>query len=600
MTHNITEKITPFPVKIKGMALYSEESLERLRSKIDLVDLVGAHVQLKRSGATHKALCPFHEEKTPSFQVQAGDDHYHCFGCGAHGDAIAFLMNHLHMTFVEAVESLAERFGVHLEKTETATGKKGPDKLRLKEALELACNFYHTLLLHTHEGHNALQYLFKRGIDLDFVQTFRIGYALNEPNAFAKLAKGEGIEEEILIAAGLMTEKGRDFFSERITFPITDAFGAVIGFSGRKIKEETFGGKYINTPETPLFKKSHVLFGLSYCRQRIAKEKRALIVEGQIDALRLIHGGLNLAVAAQGTAFGEGHVKLLCDLGVTTVYLAMDGDSAGKGAAEKIGNLFSKKSVSVKVIELPEKSDPDTFVRAHSIEAFEKLFETAKDYLTFLVAHASSGINLQNPTEKNALVRKLTDQVRAWDEPVHVHESLRKIAQLTHVPESVVGVGAMPHPYFLQRVGRIGKQTVDPDRILETDLLRWLLLKPNERLFEIATLNVAPDLFRHETCKKIFQSVLDGARDLISIGSLLETDEEQKLLAEIVQKKVNPNKAEEGLIEVIHRLLIRKWMEEREGIKTKIQSGTCTDEEALMLAKAFDEIKKAQPTVVMP
>ena len=584
------------------MALYTEESLDNLRSKIDLVELLSAHIQLKRAGASYKALCPFHEEKTPSFVLQTGDDHYHCFGCGAHGDAIAFLMNHLKMNFVEAVESLADRFGVTLEKTEQEGKKRGLDRNRLKEALELACNFYHTLLLHTEEGHQALQYLYQRGLDLDFIRTFRLGFAPTIRNAFLTLAKGEGISEEILIGAGLTTEKGRDFFSERITFPITDPFGNVIGFSARKLKEETFGGKYINTSETPLFKKSHILFGLSYSRQRIAKERKAIIVEGQMDALRLIYAGCNLTVAAQGTAFGEGHVKLLSDLGVNQVFLAMDGDSAGKSAASKIGNLFQKKGLEVSILLLPKGSDPDSFVKKHGIEPFLKLMQSPTDYLTFLVQLASSGIDLKNPAQKNEMLRKLTDQIRSWEEPVMIHESLRKIAQLTAVPESVVGVGASPQPHFIRRMGIAGMQIVDPDRILETDLLRWLLLRKDERLFTITKLNVAPDLFRNPLCKRIFSKLIkeEGPRDLIALGSTLEKEDEQNLLSEIVQKKVNPDRAEEGLVEVIHRLLIRKWMEEREAIKTKIQSGSCSEEEVLKLAKAFDEIKKNQPTVVLP
>lgn len=585
------------------MALYTTESLDTLRDKVDLLEVLSSHLQLKRSGATYKGLCPFHEEKTPSFMIQAGDTHYHCFGCGAHGDAIAFLMNHVKMNFVDAVESLAERFSVTLEKAEGDDQKRGPDRVALKESLDLAARFYHTLLLHTEEGHLALQYLYKRDIDLEFIKFFQIGYAPSDRSLFTTFAQKEGLKEEILIAAGLMTEKKRDFFSERITFPIRDPFGAVIGFSARKIKEETFGGKYVNTPETPLFKKSHILFGLNYCRQRIAKERRAIIVEGQIDCLRLIHAGLTFTVAAQGTAFGEGHVKLLTDLGVNQVFLAMDGDNAGKGAAIKIGNLFQKEGIGVAVLDLPEESDPDSFVREQGADAFLALLDNPSDYLTFLVKTSSNGVDLSNPAQKNELLRKLTEQIRSWEEPVMVHESLRKIAQLTSVPESVVGVGAStPQAYFIKRFTNAGKESVDPDQVLETDLLRWLILRPDPRLFEIAKLNVAPDLFRHPICKRIFEkfAASDGPRDLISLGSILEKAEEQTLLAEIVRKKVNPDKAEEGLIEVIHRLLIRKWMEEREAIKQKIQSGACTDDEALKLAKVFDEIRKNQPTVVLP
>lgn len=584
------------------MPLYTQESLDQLRTKIDLVDLLSSHIQLKRSGSTYKALCPFHEEKTPSFHVQAGDDAYHCFGCGAHGDAIAFLMNHLKMNFVDAVEYLADRFGVALEKAEDGGGlRQKIDKKGLKDALECACRLYHALLLHTEAGHAALHYLYGRGITLEFIQYFRIGYAPSDRSALLTFAKGEGISEELLLESGLLTEKKRDFFSDRITFPITDPHGAVIGFSARKFKEETFGGKYINTPETPLFKKSHTLFGLSYSRQRIAKERRALIVEGQLDALQLIHNGLDIAVAGQGTAFGEGHLKILSDLGVTKVFLALDSDNAGKTATVKIGNLFQKKGIGVAVVKLPPNSDPDSYVRSSGIEAFKALMEKAEEYLMFLVDYMSIGLDLNNPAQKNELIRKITDQIRSWDEPVMVHESLRTIAKLTKVPESILGVGATPIA-GIKRFGTIGKESIDPDRVLETDLLRWILLKKDPRLYEIAKLNIAEDLFQNPLCKKMYRSIIQKQEptDLIGLGSILENEEEQKLLGEIIHKKVNLQKAEEGVIEVVHRLLIRRWMEEREAIKNKIQSGTCSESEVLQLAKAFDAIKKNQPTVVLP
>lgn len=246
------------------MAIFSKESLETLRQRVDLVDVLSSHMDLKRSGASYKGLCPFHDEKTPSFTIQKGDTHYHCFGCGAHGDAIHFLMTHLKMSFLDAVESLAQRFNVPLQQVESAEETKGPNKGALKEALDIASNFYQLILLHTKEGHEALHYLFKRGIDIEFVRRFRIGLAPQEPGMLRKIMHAKFIKDEILEHAGLIArarDNGwRDFFQDRITFPICDATGAVIGFSARKYKENTFGGKYINTAETPLFKKSRTLF----------------------------------------------------------------------------------------------------------------------------------------------------------------------------------------------------------------------------------------------------------------------------------------------------------------------------------------------------
>src|SRR3990167_1724779 len=239
------------------MGTFSRESLELLRSRIDLVEVLNPYVKLQRAGAAYKALCPFHDERTPSFVIQKGDSHYHCFGCGAHGDAIQFLMSHLRMNFLEAVETLAEKFQIQLEEAKSGDFQKGPSKILLKEALEKAADFYHFFLLHTLEGHAALDYLYNRGIDLDFIRKFQFGLAPKASGIFFKAMREEKFQDAILEEAGLLS-KGREFFSDRITIPIRDAVGAVIGFSARKYRIDTFGGKYINTSETPLFKKSKI------------------------------------------------------------------------------------------------------------------------------------------------------------------------------------------------------------------------------------------------------------------------------------------------------------------------------------------------------
>src|SRR3990167_1100019 len=235
------------------MGTFSRESLELLRSRIDLVEVLNPYVKLQRAGAAYKALCPFHDERTPSFVIQKGDSHYHCFGCGAHGDAIQFLMTHLRMSFLEAVENLAEKFHVQLEEVEGDNKPKGPPKTALQDALERACRFYQFALLHTLEGHAALDYLYSRGIDLDFINTFQIGLAPRAPGLFLKVMWEQKVSNAVLEEAGLFS-KGREFFSDRITIPIRDAAGSVIGFSARKYRPDTFGGKYINTSETPLLK----------------------------------------------------------------------------------------------------------------------------------------------------------------------------------------------------------------------------------------------------------------------------------------------------------------------------------------------------------
>lgn len=587
------------------MPIYTKDSLDILRQRIDLTDVLGSHIELKRTGASYKALCPFHDEKTPSFVVQKGDTHYHCFGCGAHGDAIQFLMTNQRLTFTEAIESLAQRFQVPLEVADKED-KGGPNKGALKEALNHACAFFHMILLRTEEGHKALHYLYSRGFDLPFIQKFHLGFAPKQ-SLLRKLLHGKFVKDETMLEAGLLSlsKQGgyREFFYDRITIPIRDATGAVIGFSARKYKEETFGGKYVNTAETPLFKKSRVLFGLHYCRRRIAKERMAMIVEGQLDALRLIEAGFNITVAGQGTAFGESHAKELLALGINKVYLALDSDDAGLEATSKVGHLFQKEGVEVIIVKLPVGEDPDSFLRKWGAEKFLKLMEEGIDYLTFLVEYRSRFINMSSPAGKNELVQMLSSQIRDWNQPLMVHESLRKLAHLVQVPEEMVGHSVNQGPnLFVKKSASLGRFVVDPDRVLEGDVLLWLLLTPltHPHLYTLVQQNLTPEDFRSPLCRQLYEAFRDlnasqEKFDLLSLIARLEDESAQHLVHELLQKKVNRDRADEQQLIAVQKVLDRNWMEKREELKIKIQSGQCAEEESWDLLKQFDDLKKNPP-----
>lgn len=585
------------------MGTFSRASLEQLRARIDLAEVLNPYLKLQRAGAAMKALCPFHDEKTPSFVIQRGDNHYHCFGCGAHGDAIQFLMTHLKMSFVEAVENLAERFHVPLEETEHEKAK-GPSKAHLKEVLQHACHFFHFYLLHTLEGQAALDYLYSRGIDLDFIRTFEFGLAPKNSQIVRQGLWEMKISNALLEEAGLLV-KGRDFFSDRITIPIRDALGSVIGFSARKYKVETFGGKYVNSPETILFKKSRILFGLSFSRKKIAKERRALIVEGQIDALRLIYSGFDWTVAGQGTAFGEEMAKELIQLGVREVFLALDGDTAGQDATVKIGNLFQKEGIEVRVLGLADKCDPDLILQEKGPHEWQKLIDSSVDYLTFLVQHFSKSMDIQSPAGKNELVQGIAGRIREWDHPLMVHESLRKLARLTQTPETIIGTPMENMPQiYIKRAASVTFSEIDPDRILEADLLRWLLLMGETcpSLIDVAHLNLKPEHFRTASGLALYEKYMAAARenkprDLLSLAIDLDKPEQQLFLAEVLQKKVNRERAALCFTETVQKILERHWMQTREEIKLKIYSGGCSESEVLELARKFDEIKKQRPIV---
>lgn len=588
------------------MVRYTKESLEALRSRIDLAEVLSQHIELKRAGAAMKARCPFHEERSPSFVVNRGDTHYHCFGCGAHGDAIQFLMQHLRLSFSDAVEQLAERFHVQLDRIEGSIETKTSNKSRLKEALEAATRFYEAYLLHTHEGRTALEYLFARGISLDFIHAFRVGLSPKSEGFLRKYLHQAHFSDEELIEAGLLVERGgkvREFFQERIMFPILDVQSQTIGFSARKMHEATFGGKYINTSETPLFKKSRVLFGLAQSRKRIIKTKQAIIVEGGLDALGMIYNGFDCTVAALGTAFGEDHVHEVCQLGVMKVYLLFDGDTAGQEASVKVGHLFQKRGVEVLVARLKAGSDPDSLLAEEGPVAITEAMIHAEEYLAFLWGHFSKSLHANSPAEKNKLVQELVQRVRAWDNPVMVHESLKKIAALTKVPEELLGIDVLQTRtiHFKKSLQTSVREQVDPDSILEQDLLRWLILL-GQPVFELVSKNIAPQDLRVEAAKVLYSQVSTllaekKPLDLLKLTADAETDELSLFLSDVLNKKVNRDKAQEALTQTILRIKERNWMHARESIKMKIHSGNLAEDELMELVKQFDALKKQTPTV---
>lgn len=592
------------------MPLFKKESLEALRQKVDLVEVLSSHIDLKRAGATYKGLCPFHDEKTPSFVVQKGDSHYHCFGCGAHGDAIQFLMSHQKLSFGDAVENLANRFHVRLETVENSEEEKGPSKQLLKAALSEACDFFQFSLLYTVEGETALRYLYDRGVDLDFIQSFQIGFAPKKSGMLRTFLHAKKLSDEVQFAAGLLSESNsgqkRDFFSDRIMFPIHNVTGEVIAFSGRKYKEETFGGKYINTPETPLFKKSKVLFGLNYSRKRIVKERQVIVVEGQMDALRLIHSGFNFTVAGQGTAFGEGHVKELLNLGIRKVYLALDADKAGQEATVKIGQLFQKEGIDVFVVSIPFGKDPDAFIKEQGAESFVELLKNKTEFLEFLVRYLSQGLNLHSPADKNQLIHQVVKHIRSWEQPIMVHEALKKVSHMLQVPEEIVGVSQEMTPnVYIKKSASVGVETIDPDRVLESDLLRWLLLEgqSSASLADLVFLNVREEDFHVPICRQIFASYKDkvkkeGFCDLMSLAIDIPDPEVQSMLSQLMYKKVNRDRAETQLIETLQKILDRNWMEKREKLRRQIQAGHLDYDATLKLSQEFNELARCRPNVI--
>ncbi|MCH9632529.1 MAG: DNA primase [Chlamydiae bacterium] len=560
-------------------------------------------MEIKRSGAYHKANCPFHEEKTPSFVVQPGSSFYHCFGCQAHGDAIAFLMEHQHLSFTEAVEFLAQRYGVVLDYDQTAPQTQ--NKKKLLDALAIANRFFNKQLLESQEGKEAREYLEKRGIDQSFIKKFEVGLAPIDGKKLAKILLDEKYLASELQEIGLFNQYNSTFFYDRITFPIRSSQGAVIGFSARVFKEGATGGKYINSKESFLFKKSNVLFGLNYSRMRLAKGKKALLVEGQIDALRLIEHGLNATIAPLGTALTENHVDKLLQLGVEQAYLAFDSDDAGINAAIKSGHLLQKKKITTCIVPLPAGSDPDSYLQKNGAKGFAELLKQKISYLAFLMRVFSKRVDLSDPAQKARVVEKITKNIREWEDPVMVHESLKKMASIMQIPESALGLSEITPPHiYAASTASLKNSSAPTQQYLETEVLIWLLQRdlPTEEFFKIAQDNISKDLFEDSKCQSIYQILCDGfaqksAPDSLSLLIECPDEETQSLVASLMEKKINKEHAKKLFVSALQRFLDHQWMKKRESIKLKIQSGVLSDDQALELAKEFDEIQKQRPQV---
>ncbi|EPP36995.1 DNA primase [Chlamydia avium] len=552
--------------------MYTEESLDHLRHSIDIVEVLSEHLHLKKSGSTYKACCPFHAEKTPSFIINATGAYYHCFGCGEHGDAIHFLMKYLGYSFSEAVLSLSKKFHVDLvlKSKDTRSIFSTGAKEELRQINSEAEKLFRFCLYFLPEGREAMQYLYRRGLSPDTIERFHLGYA-PEQSLFVRSMQEKNISEKQLEDAGFLGNKWF-LFSRRIVFPIHDALGNTIGFSSRKFLETTRGSKYVNTPETLIFKKSRALFGLHLSRRRISKEKRVILVEGQIDCLQMIDSGLNCTLAAQGTAFTEDHVKELTKLGVLKAYLLFDGDSAGIQAAMRVGDICQKAGIAVFVCRLPQGQDPDSFLLHKGVKSLGELLDHGEDYLTFLISEKVRSYPDFSPREKASVIEELITQIKQWGNLVVVYEHLKQLASLMMIPEAMVfslakletgGLSSIKTSIPQKKISKI-----HPDVIIETDVLRCMLFcKPqNLSIPHTAKSYFTPDDFKHPECRKLFSSLIqyyEQHHSNLPLDEALTLLEDPVIIDLLIKRLVNTGCLEQVFIQSLQKLADRQWREKR-------------------------------------
>ena len=417
------------------MSRIPQETIDRINDNADIVDIVSKSVDLKKRGRNFFGLCPFHEEKTPSFSVSPDKGIYHCFGCGKGGNAVNFIIENEKLSFVEAIQQLGQHLGIQVEFSGSNESKNLFDNLY--KIHEDASSLYHQTLL-SDRGKKALKYLMDRGLSLDSIKLFSVGFAPESSKFLLNTIKSNGYDREILEKSGLFGYSKSEFFDRfrsRIMFPIWNSSSKIVGFGGRVFASED-PAKYMNSPETPLYKKSDIFYGLHNARNAIRKNGYAILVEGYTDVIQLYQNGIKNCVAVSGTAFSERHVsqmKRFC----SKALLAYDGDSAGISATLKTGYNLIKGGIEAQVIEIPNKLDPDEWVSKEGPEAFIK---NGIDRASGLVDYhlKSSQFSEKTPSEKSNIVNQILIEVRDIKDPIISNEIIRKLAQISNVEENEI------------------------------------------------------------------------------------------------------------------------------------------------------------------
>jgi DNA primase len=427
------------------MSLYTKDSIDRVKDAVDMVELVGTRTDLRRVGTRFTGLCPFHEERTPSFSVNAEHKLYHCFGCGASGDAIRFMQEAEGLDFKQAVESLAERYNVELkrEQEDPAAERRRERRERLLKLLERAATYYARYLWESGEADKARAYLAERGLEEEVLREFRVGYS---PKAWDKVtvaAQRDGFTREEIAAAGLgQRSRGGagfyDSFRGRIMFPLADARGHVLGFGARAMGEGR-GPKYVNTREGELYQKRRQLFGIDHARAEAARRGRILVVEGYTDVLALHQAGLKEAVAIMGTELTTEQVTLLSQT-VNTAFLALDADPSGQAAMVRASKVAADRGLELRVVGMPEGTDPADLVANSGPEAFTELLGSAVSVVEFQIRRVLADSDLGSPRGRDKAFEQVRPLLAGVDSPATRDHLVRYVADKLDLSPEVVTV----------------------------------------------------------------------------------------------------------------------------------------------------------------
>ena len=528
---------------------YPEELIEEVRTRNDIVEVISGYVRLQKKGSNYFGLCPFHNEKSPSFSVSPGKQMYYCFGCGAGGNVITFLMEYENQTFPEAVRTLAQRAGIALPEADDSKEARQADSRRarlLEINKEAAKYFYYQL--RTERGSVGMEYLRKRELSDETMNHFGLGYANKYSNDLIQYLKSKGYSEDLIRDAGLCNVDEKhgmyDKFWNRVMFPIQDINHRVIGFGGRVMGDGK--PKYLNSPETEIFDKSRNLYGLNFART--SRKGNVILCEGYMDVIAMHQAGFTQAVASLGTAFTSGQASLLRRY-ANEILLSYDSDGAGVNAALRAIGILKEAGMTGRVINLEPYKDPDEFIKALGGEEFQKRLDHAENSFFFELRQLQKNYDLSDPEQKTAFHREIARKLCTFSEEVERENYIEAVAQKYHIGfenlRRLVGTYAartgLAQPVIRPKSG-VQKKNTAAEGIKNSQklLLTWLVEQP--QLYRQISKYISPKDFTEGLYEKVadrlFEELEQGNINPASIISMFEEEEDQREAASLFHTKL--------------------------------------------------------------
>ncbi|MDP6570595.1 MAG: DNA primase [Candidatus Marinimicrobia bacterium] len=581
------------------MARISEQIIEQIRSTADILEVVSGYVDLKKRGRNYFGLCPFHGEKTPSFSVNPQREIYKCFGCGAGGGSINFIMAIENLGFVDAVKQLADQYGIDLQLEETPG--RSQDLISQLFDIHEKTAIYYLKNLGKDDGLEVLQHLEERGLSRDTIKKFKLGYSSNQKDVLLKLFRASGIGGEALKQSGLFidTKNGyMDRFRSRIMFSIFNASGKVSAFAGRVYNSDD-PAKYVNSPETPIYFKSKILYGLHESKTAIRNAGSAIVVEGYFDFLQLYQGGIENIVAVSGTAFTDDHalqLKRFCN----EVSLAYDGDKAGIAAAIRAGYVLLRAGITPKIVSIPQGLDPDDWVKEQGPAPFLEAVENAMQLLPFHFQHYTG--DLESNAGKSAFIHEVILELVQMKDPVFRELNARSLSEIIGVSADSIFHTLQSslnrqkrQAEFRQQAESTNQFQTEKNQLLENDLLRLCFVKDEkirQYLFEFVNL----EWFTSTQSQDIFEKVYihlhsDNTPQAGVVMDELKEDKDRRLLADLLFDLDNFNATMENAQECVLRME-KNWISNQiDALREELRNSESTGNDPLPVMKKIESFQ---------